>query len=64
MNLTQRILRKSDDAISYRAFSLPGSPFHLFHPAPIEIRGKKFNSAGSYIVYSLASKCHSVYRTC
>ena len=44
------------EAISWRTFSEPDSPFHMFFPAAITLNGVKFESAGQYMLYKLAGK--------
>ena len=42
--------------ISYRAFSRPESPFHMFYPADVTLNGMKFTSAGQYMLFKQAGK--------
>jgi len=42
--------------ISFRAFSRPESPFHMFYPANLTLNGMTFASAGQYMLYKKAGK--------
>jgi len=47
---------REHSGISWRSFSRPESPFHMFYPAVITMNGVEFTSAGQYMLYKQAGK--------